>query len=333
MMQSIDARRCWLLASGLCLAYMVGTVQAQACIKPEGGPNMVLSPEFIGMTEFEDGSSVRFKCDTGYQAAGGSSSITCTSGQWSTLTMTCKRKNCGNPGEIMNGRFDITTGTEFGDTVVATCDTGYKLIGSDRRQCMDAGWNGRVPTCEVSKCGRAPTVVNGKPSSNEESYDYGAVIRYTCNPGFTIKGNKSIVCKGDEVFVPEPPQCIKVDCPAPDVANAIVIDGNSPPYGYKSFLTYKCKTGFEINGANSITCEIESEWNPPIPECKKAPPPTTTKASPTPTTTTKTSPTTTRKVPVPDPDPKPNIGVIVGSVIGTLVQSAAVLLLIHYSFL
>ena len=60
----------------------------------------------------------------------------------------------------------------------------------------------------VSKCGRAPTVVNGKPSSNEESYDYGAVIRYTCNPGFTIKGNKSIVCKGDEVFVPEPPQCI-----------------------------------------------------------------------------------------------------------------------------
>ena len=24
----------------------------------------------------------------------------------------------------MNGRFDITTGTEFGDTVVATCDTG-----------------------------------------------------------------------------------------------------------------------------------------------------------------------------------------------------------------
>ena len=61
----------------------------------------------------------------------------------------------------------------------------------------------------------------------------------------------------------------EVDCPAPDVANAIVIDGNSPPYGYKSFLTYKCKTGFEINGANSITCEIESEWNPPIPECKK----------------------------------------------------------------
>ncbi|XP_062314929.1 C4b-binding protein alpha chain-like isoform X2 [Osmerus eperlanus] len=232
-MQSIDARRCWLLASGLCLAYMVGTVQG---------------------------------------------------------------KNCGSPGEILNGQFNIDNGTEFGDITVAKCNTGYKLIGSARRQCMDGGWSGRIPTCEVSKCGPAPQVVNGKPSSNEESYDYDAVIRYNCNPGFTLKGSKSILCKGDEVFEPAPPQCIKVECPAPDVQNAIVIDGASAPYGYKSFLTYRCKAGFVMHGADSITCEIESEWNPPIPECR-------------------------------------DTGVIVGAVIGTLVQSTAALLLIHYSLL
>ncbi|XP_067087791.1 membrane cofactor protein-like isoform X1 [Osmerus mordax] len=329
-MQSIDSRRCWLLASGLCLAYMVGTVQAQACSKPKlepEHPNTVLSPGDIGKETFEDGSNVTIQCHIGYAREGGSPTITCTNGQWSTLKMTCKIKNCGNPGIIRNGQFNIDMGTEFGDTAVATCNVGYKLIGSDRRQCMDGGWNGRIPTCEVSKCGPAPQVVNGKPSSNEESYDYDAVIRYSCNPGFTLKGSKNIFCKGDEVFEPAPPQCIKVECPAPDVPNAIVIDGASAPYGYKSFLTYRCKAGFMLHGADSITCEIESEWNLPIPECRALP--TTTKASPTPTTKKPTE-----KVPVPGPKPTGgtggtdgtddhhnthyNTGAIVGGVIGTL---------------
>ncbi|XP_062314917.1 membrane cofactor protein-like isoform X2 [Osmerus eperlanus] len=335
-MQSIDARRCWLLASGLCLAYMVGTVQAQACSKPKlepEHPNTVLSPGDIGKETFEDGSEVTIQCHIGHVREGGSPTITCTNGQWSTLTMTCKRKNCGSPGEILNGQFNIDNGTEFGDITVAKCNTGYKLIGSARRQCMDGGWSGRIPTCEVSKCGPAPQVVNGKPSSNEESYDYDAVIRYNCNPGFTLKGSKSILCKGDEVFEPAPPQCIKVECPAPDVQNAIVIDGASAPYGYKSFLTYRCKAGFVMHGADSITCEIESEWNPPIPECRA--PPTTTKASPTPTTKKPTE-----KAPGPGPKPtdgtddnpnnKYNTGVIVGAVIGTLaVFGVAVGVVVH----
>ena len=52
----------------------------------------MLSPEFIGPTTFEDGSSVKFRCDIGYEGAGGSSTITCTNGQWSTLALTCKSK-------------------------------------------------------------------------------------------------------------------------------------------------------------------------------------------------------------------------------------------------
>lgn len=41
---------------------------------------------------FPHGSSVKFKCNTGYHAAGGSSSITCTAGSWSRVTLRCERK-------------------------------------------------------------------------------------------------------------------------------------------------------------------------------------------------------------------------------------------------
>nr|QIT07367.1 membrane cofactor protein [Plecoglossus altivelis] len=294
-MQSLDTSRCWLLASCLCLASMVGTVQAQDCTRPVGGNNTVLSPEDIGKTEFVDGSSVTFKCDIGYEQTGGSRTMTCTKGEWSTPTMTCERKNCGSPGEVLNGQFDLSGGTKFGDTVVATCNLGFKLIGSNRRQCMDGGWSGRVPICEVSKCGRAPNIVNGRPSSNAESHDYGAPVSYSCNSGFTLSGSKTIVCKGDEVFEPAPPKCIKVECPYPDVSNAIVIEGGSAPYEYLSFLTFECKSGFVMTGLPSITCEIESQWKPSPPECK---------------------------APGPKPTDKPkapsNTGAIVGGVIGAL---------------
>ncbi|XP_045062980.1 complement receptor type 1 isoform X5 [Coregonus clupeaformis] len=259
---------CWSLTIWMVqLALMFLTIQAQNCTKPIGGPNMVLSDALITHETFVDGANVTFDCAIGYVRAGGSRTVTCTAGVWSKVKLECERKSCGSPGEVMNGHFNLSEGILFGDKVVATCNTGYLLVGSGVRTCMDGGWDGRVPVCEVVKCGKPPTIVNGGPVvPPEETYNFGDVVQYGCEKDYTLVGTKSITCSENGEFQPAPPECKMVSCPPPVVDNGVRIEGR-PPYTYKSFVTYKCNAGYEMEGQASLTCEIEG-WSAPFPTCR-----------------------------------------------------------------
>ncbi|XP_071203819.1 C4b-binding protein-like isoform X4 [Salvelinus alpinus] len=259
---------CWSLIIGMVqLAYMVLPVQAQECSKPIGKPNMVLTEASITKETFGEGTNANFECEIGYVSAGGSRSVTCTAGVWSEVKLTCKRRSCGHPGEVTNGKY-ILEGVEFGARAAVTCDTGYTLVGSGVRNCLAEGWDGRVPVCEVVKCGKPPTIVNGGPViPPEDEYSYRSVVEYSCEKEFTLVGTKSIVCEKDGEFQPAPPECKMVSCPAPVVENGVRIEGRSPPYKHKSFVTYKCNDGYEMTGEASLTCEIEG-WSASIPTCK-----------------------------------------------------------------
>uniref|UniRef100_A0A8C7VW57 Sushi domain-containing protein n=1 Tax=Oncorhynchus mykiss TaxID=8022 RepID=A0A8C7VW57_ONCMY len=259
---------CWSLTIWMVqLALTVLTVQAKNCTKPIGGPNMVLSDAFITQETFVDGANVTFKCAIGYASTGRSPPVTCTAGVWSEVKLKCERKSCGSPGEVMNGQFNLSEGILFGDQVVATCNTGYVLVGSGVRTCMDGGWDGRVPVCEVVKCGKPPNIVNGGPVvPPDDTYDYGSVVQYDCEKDYTLVGTKYITCSENGEFQPAPPECKMVSCPPPVVENGVRIDGR-PPYTYMSFVTYRCNAGYEMEGQDSLTCEIEG-WSAPYPTCK-----------------------------------------------------------------
>ncbi|KAM9505360.1 membrane cofactor protein-like isoform 3-T4 [Salvelinus alpinus] len=246
-----------------------GKTRGQDCSKPIPleGSNMV----FTSTEEtFGDGTKATFECATGYVSAGGSRSVTCTAGVWSTVKRTCELRPCGSPGEVLNGRYNLS-GVLFGARAVAFCDTGYTLVGSGVRNCLVGGWDGRVPVCEVVKCGKPPTIVNGGPViPPEDEYSYRSVVEYSCEKEFTLVGTKSIVCEKDGEFQPAPPECKMVSCPDPVVENGVRIQGRSPPYKHKSYVMYKCNDGFKMTGEASLTCEIEG-WSASIPTCKALP--------------------------------------------------------------
>ncbi|KAM9505335.1 C4b-binding protein-like isoform 4-T7 [Salvelinus alpinus] len=187
--------------------------------------------------------------------------------QLAYMVLPVQGRSCGHPGEVTNGKY-ILEGVEFGARAAVTCDTGYTLVGSGVRNCLAEGWDGRVPVCEVVKCGKPPTIVNGGPViPPEDEYSYRSVVEYSCEKEFTLVGTKSIVCEKDGEFQPAPPECKMVSCPAPVVENGVRIEGRSPPYKHKSFVTYKCNDGYEMTGEASLTCEIEG-WSASIPTCK-----------------------------------------------------------------
>ncbi|XP_048467924.1 C4b-binding protein beta chain-like [Rhincodon typus] len=59
----------------------------------------------------------------------------------------CKPRNCGNPGDILNGYYEIQN-TSFETKATFYCNKGYQMVGRNYRLCKADGWDGQVPTCK-----------------------------------------------------------------------------------------------------------------------------------------------------------------------------------------
>nr|XP_029531434.1 complement decay-accelerating factor-like isoform X13 [Oncorhynchus nerka] len=196
-----------------CLICLIFLTSGNAeCPKPQVEGNVVLTNDALLMNNFPEGEEATFECANGYLKEQGSESITCTSGKWSTLELTCKKKDCGAPRKMPHLTYEFKEGTLFGASARAICDKGYQLMGPSYRQCYATGWSGR-PRCKVVTCDKPPEIMHGtiieKPG--EELPEYGGVIQYSCNEGYTLIGNKSIECIEDGEYNSLPPECKDVN--------------------------------------------------------------------------------------------------------------------------
>ncbi|XP_034167547.2 C4b-binding protein alpha chain [Pangasianodon hypophthalmus] len=241
-------------------------VRAQ-CERPAVGGNRILTDDSDQQT-FPDGSTVKFRCSSGYVPVriSASRSITCTGTQWSKLEFLCKKKSCGNPGEIHHGKYLFPEGILFGATITAQCNEGFWLVGQPSRNCRETGWDGRAPVCKVAKCLKPPSITNGIFDPVEDSYDYREAVIYSCKRGLDLIGPSEITCSGDGTFQPPPPRCLFVSCESPKIPNAVRIEGRGPPYKYNNFIRYQCNKGYRMEGSDFLTCK-EDGWNPPPPQC------------------------------------------------------------------
>nr|XP_015197913.1 PREDICTED: complement decay-accelerating factor-like [Lepisosteus oculatus] len=152
------------LQNGLVLILTVLVVNvAGQCSNPPSVQNAVLNDQSQLLNDFPEGTAVTYECNPGYRRASGSPSISCSNGQWSQPTLTCEKKSCGSPGEILNGRYDLSEGILFGAKARVICDEGYQLVGRERL-CFADGWSSDVPLCEVVSCPDV-SITNGKKVS------------------------------------------------------------------------------------------------------------------------------------------------------------------------
>ncbi|XP_047662906.1 complement receptor type 1-like isoform X2 [Tachysurus fulvidraco] len=185
-----------------------GEIRAQ-CASPVIGENRILT-EPSRQDNFPDGSTLTYKCSTGYvpKQPGSSKTITCKGNQWTELQLQCKLKSCGSPGEISNGKYLTPNGIDFGATITAQCNEGYMLVGERTRNCRDNGWDGRDAVCEVTKCKQPPSIQNGNFDPLDEVYNYGQTVTYSCEKDYILFGESTISCSDNGSF-PPPPRCLK----------------------------------------------------------------------------------------------------------------------------
>nr|XP_046220278.1 sushi, von Willebrand factor type A, EGF and pentraxin domain-containing protein 1-like isoform X2 [Oncorhynchus gorbuscha] len=176
------------------------------CGVPPYLSNAHLSDCCRAQADFGPGHRVRYSCALGYMRGRGTYYSTCVSGRWTPVTLRCERKSCGSAGEMSFGHF-VYTGAQFGDTATGVCNEGYQLVGQNVRNCMNDGWDGRVPVCEAVQCAKLPEVVNGEINGHlEPPYVYSTVIGYRCRVGKLI-GTSELYCTKDGTWSAPPPEC------------------------------------------------------------------------------------------------------------------------------
>ncbi|XP_076734590.1 complement component receptor 1-like protein isoform X5 [Maylandia zebra] len=176
-------------------------------------------------------------------------------------------KNCFSVEDVQDGQIEYRPGTEFGDKAVLICNIGYMPVGGGELTCGSQGWMGRLPVCEVTQCESPPVVQDGSFSPNKDLYEYNNVIYYTCKKDYTVVGSRQSYCSDDGTFKPEPPKCIKVECEDPEISFGQLSSGARPPYGYLSTVTLQCNAGYTMTGSATVTCELNGQWSPGLPQC------------------------------------------------------------------
>ncbi|KAI4873082.1 hypothetical protein NFI96_019299 [Prochilodus magdalenae] len=247
------------------------------CGRPELYGDKMLEEKYAEQSVFKNREKVAYKCVKGYRLAEGRRVRYCRDGRWEPLNMSCTRKQCGSAGEIQNGYYD-QKGNLFGDKAYVKCNKGYVLKGDPFRECLDEGWSGAIHSCEearspVPALGRLAVtaagclhseLTNGRINGPKDAYAVGESLSFSCNVGHVPAGNTVTKCKRNGKWTP-PLKCTVIKCPELKILNGTV---NTTRVRFNETVNITCTNGFQLRGANPITCAASGSWAPAVPTCE-----------------------------------------------------------------
>nr|XP_056700816.1 complement receptor type 1-like [Euleptes europaea] len=265
-----------MLVLQLCLFAALAAVVYSDCSPPKRLSFAVQrSPE---AESYLVGTNVIYHCMPGYEPVRGRRPvITCLeTSEWSEVTQFCQGRRCSFP-YIENGKIANMTDLRLGDQITFACNEGYILIGQNAARCMVAAgrvvWSREPPHCQRIPCLPPPTIANGKHSgSDRDDYEYGSAITYNCESGFSLIGDKTIVCTVEENGIngkwsESAPRCEVVECRRPEISNGRIVSAYQPSYTYGNTVMFECYHGYILQGENVIKCEDDNTWHPVLPVC------------------------------------------------------------------
>ncbi|XP_067886734.1 sushi, von Willebrand factor type A, EGF and pentraxin domain-containing protein 1 isoform X1 [Heterodontus francisci] len=184
---------------------------------PECVPVECPQPELIGngIVDIQGltylGKAV-YTCKPGFHLIGNTTVVCGEDGEWLGRRPICKPIECPAPQEITSGKA-LFEKLYYGDTVTYVCNTGFRLEGQERLTCLETGqWNAKAPVCKHIKCEPPQLIENGFVEGSDHSF--GALIFYSCFPGFHLIGNSMHICE-ESSWSSALPYCVPVDCGLP----------------------------------------------------------------------------------------------------------------------
>ncbi|XP_027736221.1 complement factor H [Empidonax traillii] len=254
------------------------------CIRSCKAPKDILI-NHTNKTVFVPGDRIEYSCLEGYKIADSKPTTMCgINGEWSPAPV-CTVIECGLL-ELPNGYFSPKKDKYLnGDVVTFSCAKNFVRVGFASAQCYSSGWFPLPPVCKEiyflssfclffsdpsPQCELPVDVDLVSPDQHpmsESRTEFHEVIHYRC--ASTDKNIKQATCVSgkwtsetecpdEEGMCPPPP-------PVSDVQQTTV----GRYYRNGSKIAYSCPSGFQLIGANEITC-TEGKWQSP-PHCVERP--------------------------------------------------------------
>ncbi|CAO2636744.1 Zona pellucida sperm-binding protein 3 receptor [Lemmus lemmus] len=217
-------------------------------------------------TTFSTGTILKYACHHGFRKVN-SSHLTCDeNGSW-VYTVFCVKKRCRNPGELVNGKVEITTDLFLGSTIdfscAKGCDPNFTLLGNASIVCTVVNktlgvWSPNPPACQII-C-HQPQIPGGGDLAPgfRQLYMYKDSVEIRCKKGSVLSGSSVIRCEANN-------GCADV----PDIPYASWEGNKFPLRNFQIFeigtkLKYQCKPGYRpvLMEPQIVTCQKNLTWTP-----------------------------------------------------------------------
>ncbi|XP_063322818.1 E-selectin-like isoform X1 [Pelmatolapia mariae] len=222
-------------------------------------------------------SLCQYSCEEGYKLSV-QTPLRCTgSGKWSDKHPSCELIQCEKMSEPTHGSMkcsDPLGSFSYQSTCTFTCDEGYVLSGSPSLQCESSGnWNASQPYCVAVQCPALQNLTNGFVSCGEDAdmrFSYKNTCSFSCDQGYHLVGASRVTCTSGGTWNQQIPHCEAILCQNPEREAPLIMQCSESVTELRpnSTCSFSCEEGFELQGANTIKCSEDGQWNKIIPTCK-----------------------------------------------------------------
>ena len=194
------------------------------------------------------GDTANYYCKDGYTAGNNSKMVCDARGAWTPPdglpTPRCIANFCLHPPALPHAVLDAVRKPKYASNteVAYKCEEGFVLNTTAALRCLVGGaWEPppREVGCVAVRCSRPEGIERGYVSGSD--YSFGAVVAYSCDRGFLIRGEKRRTCEANGAWGGPLPTCGPVAClPPPSLRNGYIQVGaahRAPPVMGKHIIT------------------------------------------------------------------------------------------------
>ncbi|MEQ2205540.1 hypothetical protein XENOCAPTIV_002618 [Xenoophorus captivus] len=163
----------------------------------------------------------------------------------------CIANFCLRPPEVPHAILDSVNKPKYASNTEVSykCEEGFMLNTTAMLRCLLGGKWEPSPFeigCVPVRCSKPESIDRGYMRGT--NYSFGAVVAYSCETGYLIRGEKRRICKANGEWGGLLPACVRTR------------------YTFNNKVRYACNAGYKLVGGPERICQANRQWsnnNPP----------------------------------------------------------------------
>lgn len=194
------------------------------CVPRSCGPPPAVDHAVPHETHKLFGDTASYYCTDGYTASNNSKMVCNAQGVWvapdGMEAPRCIANFCLRPPEVSHAILDSVNKPKYSSNTEVSykCEEGFMLNTTATLRCLLGGTWEPSPFeigCVPVRCSKPESIDRGYVRGT--NYSFGAVVAYSCEAGYLIRGEKRRICKANGEWGGNLPTCVPVSCSSPPV--------------------------------------------------------------------------------------------------------------------